>query len=742
MSGLIVLWMCVGVLRTLHWAFQPPGDVAHLVSVEPSPVAVHGIVVNDPAEFFSPNEPERQVGVIAIRHIHAHGSWQRAEGLIRARLLQSRVEVAYGDEVLLEGRWSSVPPPGNPGQYDWRAALARQRIRVLLTVEPSDGVVRLGRHPSWWTGLVIRVRHRLEGVIEGALAGLDAALIRSFILGQRALLPEDLKSAFVETGTMHLVVVSGFNVGLIGLMLEFALRLLGWPRRWRLAGTAAGLLGYCAITGMQPPVLRATLMAWTVLGAAWLDRVVNWPNTLAAAALAILCWNPMQLYDPGFQLSFGAVLSLSLLLDPAREILQPWMSRVAPGWPGRYLAIGLASTVAVWIGLWPLLAWYFHLISPISLVANLILVPLVSLLVSAGTSVLAAGLLLPSAVGMAAPLLERLVDLIVGAVRLLQQVPLGCWMVGHPSWMVILGYYALLALTLLAQPLRIRPVPLLAAWLLGVNGWIWSSVVGSLAESRRLEVTVLDVGHGDSLVIRTPQRQTIVIDAGSRQAGHYILAPFLRWHGWTRIDALVLTHFDEDHIGGAAALLQQGGVRRLLTNGATGRTQTARQLWRSARMRRIPHQPLEAGQRLTTGGNVAIMVLHPPAGFVPNTDSSSNENSVVLRMACGRTSFLFCGDLETQGLPWVLRWRSLLDSTVLKVPHHGSALGPSGEAFFRAVRPDLAVLSVGRRPGLPSEETRQSLSRLGARILETRRAGAVTIRTDGAQMRVRVFRDG
>lgn len=729
--------MCVGALRAIHWTFQPAGHIIHRVSSSPSPVAVHGTVVNDPAEFFSPNEPPKQVSVIEIRHVRAGGAWRPASGLVRAKVQQPRKELAYGDEVLVEGRWSTVPPPGNPGQYDWRAALARQRIHALLTAGPSDGVVRLGRHPSWWMGLVLRARHKLEALIDRNVAGLNAALVRSFLLGQRALLPEELKSAFVETGTMHLVVVSGFNVALIGLMLDLVLRLLGCPRGWRFAGVSAGLLTYCAITGMQPPVLRATLMAWVVLGAAWMDRVVNWPNTLAAAALAILCWNPMQLFDPGFQLSFGAVLSLILLLGPAQRALEPLTARITPAWLGRYLAIGLASTVAVWIGLWPALAWYFHLVSPVSLIANLVLVPLVSVLVSAGTPVLAAGLVWPPAFALSAPWLGQVMDLIVAAVRLLHRVPLGHWWTGHASWMVMAGYYALLAATLFARPLRLRPVPLLAAWLIGLNVWIWFSAASALAESGRMEVTVLDVGHGDSLVIRTPRRQTIVIDAGSRQAGRTAVLPFLRWRGWTRVDALVLTHFDEDHIGGAEALLGQAQVRRILTNGAPGGTQTARALLRRAEERGIPVAALQAGGRLTVGGNVAMMVLHPPAGFVPETDPSSNENSVVLRMAFGNTSFLLCGDLETHGLPWVLRWREALVSSVLKVPHHGSALGPMGEAFFQSVRPEIAVLSVGKREGLPSRQTMESLARTGARVLDTRRDGAVTFLTDGLRMRVR-----
>jgi len=738
--ALVILWTCVGTARALHWSCQPADHIRHLAAVEPTPAAVHGVVVDDPTESFGPNESERQVCVVAVRHVRIDQQWKSAHGLIRARVRDPRQRLAYGDEVLLEGRWSTVRPPGNPGQYDWRAALSRQQIHALLAVEPYHGVVRLQvDRGHWWFRAIYTLRHRLEVLIDTHFSGHHAGLLRSFLLGQRVALDEDLKWAFIASGTMHLVVISGFNVGLIAVGLEWVLRMLGLSRRPRLIGSAIALCGYCVLTGLQPPVMRATVMAWIVLGARWLDRVINWPNALAAAALAILWWNPGQVFDPGFQLSFGAVASLLALTARLQALLEPGV-RLRPEWLRRYVSVGIASTVAIWIGLWPVLAWYFHLVSPVSILANLILVPLVSLLVSLGTAVLLLGAAVSAVVGGAAPLLAWLLEAIVACVQWLSRIPGAWWPVGHPSWALILGYYLVVILTLLARRLRMNPVHVLVCWLVALNVWWWGLVAAQAGQAGWLEVTVLDVGHGDSLVIRTPSRQTLLVDAGTEEAGRFAVVPFLRYKGWNTLDALILTHFDEDHAGGAAPLLRALTVRRLFTNGSVGRTRTAREVLARANALRIPQQPLAAGMRLTGDAELAMLVLHPPPGFVPGTETSSNDNSVVMRLAKGDVSALLCADLETHGLPWVMRWGGLLSSTVLKVPHHGSALGPLGAAFVEQVHPATAVISVGRRRGLPSSEVVEELKRVGANILLTRRDGAVTIRTDGHRIEVHTFR--
>lgn len=761
--AVLLLWGCLGALRMAVWEQHPDAGLTELLSDDPQPVQLHGVVVDDPSELFEPGEApvpaertgeinfDRQVCVVALQHVRmpvpevpgtgGTGTWQSSRGRVRATIYSPRQLVCYGDEIVVEGEWSRVPAPGNPGQYDWRSALARKRIHGLLRVRPFDGVavLRRGRgNPA--LAAVIRLRHRWEQLIRTHFSPRDAGFLLGLLLGQRAEIDEDLKDAFVETGTIHLLVISGFNVGVIALLLEALFRLAGLPWRMRLVGSAAGLGGYCLLTGMQPPVVRATLMAWIALGSYALDRVISWPNTLAAAALVILWINPLQLFDPGFQLSFGAVASLLALTPRWLTGLERRLGWLRPAWLCRYGAISVSATGAIWVGLAPVLAWYVQLISPVSMVANLVVTPLISALVFVGTAVLVAGALFEAALQWGAGILTALLEMTLRCVSWCRSIPGGFWYVAQPSPWLLAGYYGLLGLSLFGQRLGWGCGRLAVLWAAGFALGVWSAVAVRALDSRWLRVDVLDVGHGDSIVVRLPRGHILLVDAGTEEAGRFRVVPFLRAIGAASLDALVLTHADEDHVGGAAAVLGAVPVKALLTNGARGDTMSARRVHRLAAMRGVPHIVAAAGMVLHGGAGASIEVLHPPRGLVPGVRPESNDNSLVLKLTKGSVSILLTGDIEEAGLPWLLGAGQDLRAAALKVPHHGSRLGGAGEALLRQVNPTVALLSVGRAHGLPAPEIVRALERAGVGLYTTRWDGAIHARTDGRRLEVRTFR--
>jgi len=741
MPALLLLWCSLGMLRVHVWRSHPEAQLPAALPAEPQPVRVHGIVISDPVGPFDPSEPEPQVCVIRLRHVRTTDGWEPLAGQVRAAFHDPRVPLAYGDEVLVEGEWSRVPSSGNPGQYDWRAALARQRIYGLLRVRPFHGLVVLQHDRGTpWVAAAVRLRQRWQRLIQEHFNDRDAGLLVSLLLGQRVALDEDLKDAFVETGTVHLLVISGFNVGLIAGLLELFFRLVGLPWRIRLCLSALGLGDYCLLTGMQPPVVRATLMAWVVLGSCALDRVLSWSNTLAAAALIILWISPAQLFDPSFQLSFGAVLSLLVFARPWHGWLEARLQWLRPGWLRRYVVLSVSATSAVWVGLSPLLAWYFHLIAPVSMLANVLVAPLMSALVAVGTTLLVAATLVEQVIGWGAGVLTLLVEVTIRCVSWCHALPGGYWFVRQPGTAELVGYYGLLTLSLLRVRLGWSQARIVSAWLAGVTIWVWALVMAQAMDARWLRVDILDVGHGDSIVVRTPGRHTLLVDAGSSEAGRVRVVPFLRHEGITTLDGVIVTHPDEDHVGGALPLLRAIRVRRLVTNGAPTDTSSSRQVHALAVAQGVEEVVVSAGMVIDGDRGVTIEVLHPPPGFVPGTSPQSNDNSIVLTLTKGAVKVLLTGDIEEAGLPWLLRAPDVLRATVLKVPHHGSRLGEAGHAFFEAVRPEVAVLSVGRLHHLPAVETLEALSRTGAMLLSTREDGAIALRTDGDRLELRAFR--
>jgi competence protein ComEC len=532
-------------------------------------------------------------------------------------------------------------------------------------------------------------------------------------------------------------------------------------------------------------------MAWMVLLARVLDRHVSWPNLLAAAVLLMLSLDPMQLFDPGFQLSFGAVASLMAFTPRWTEWLTPRLGWVRPGpaigppdallrrakhggAPSRmsappggqdvrptrgvvqgatvlpvglhrlrhYAAMSLGATSAVWVGLWPLLAWYFSLVSPVSLLANLCLAPLVSALIVVGTLMLMIGTVWEAAVMGAQGLVEGLLHATLWCVRWCDAIPGGSWATAKPAMGVLLGYYGLLGLSLLRRRLGLRVGRVLVCWAVGLMVFSWSAVAARAMASRWLSVVVLDVGHGDSAVIRTPSGRAIVVDAGTQEAGRFRVLPFLKAQGIGTVDALILTHADDDHVGGAVPLLEALHVKRVLTNGGWWDTGSMRRIRELARARAIPLTALAEGMRVEGDPGVTMTVLHPPPEGVPGAARGSNDQSVVLKVTRGEVSVLLTGDLEEGGLPWLLRQGDALRSTVLKVPHHGSRLGAMGERLFQLVRPALAIVSVGRLHHLPAQDTLDALQRAGAAVSLTRETGTVFLRTDGRRLYMRAFRFG
>src|SRR6185295_8529265 len=234
-AGVIMLWLCLGALRAGIWQRHSDHQLFALLTDEPQAVALHGTIGGDPAGMFDPDESGRTSCVIRVDHARMPDGWRALQGQVRATLEEPGCVLAYGDEVVLEGAWSRVPAPSNPGQYDWRAALARERIHGLLRVRPYEGCAVLRRRPQpAGLAMVQRFKSAWIRLIRAHASRRNAGLLMSLLLGQRAALDEDLKQAFRETGTIHLLVISGFNVGLVAMLLELAGRWLGIGWRPRL----------------------------------------------------------------------------------------------------------------------------------------------------------------------------------------------------------------------------------------------------------------------------------------------------------------------------------------------------------------------------------------------------------------------------------------------------------------------------------------------------------------------------
>src|SRR5438874_11341529 len=356
---------------------------------------------------------------------------------------------AFGDELKLFGTAEPIAPPRNPGEFDMRAYLARHDIGRMLFVRYAEDGTLIGHGGG---NPVLRAAQASRTWMQNALCrGLDdspeaKSFISGIVLGIRHETPEDIEEPFQQTGTIHLFAVAGLHVGIVAALLWVLAAVARLPRKRAAAFIIPSLFFYAAVTGLHIPALRAAVMASILVGSYFFERRVFLPNSLAAAAFFILCWNTNELFSTGFQLSFAVVGAIVLFADPLFRLFQrraapdPFLPQSLVRSPRRWmqssyewLCGGASVSLAAWIGSLPLILWYFHLVAPISFLANLVVVPIAFFVLAVALLSLMTTPLLPWIAVVFNNANWTLATLVIGIVHLFAQTPGGHFYVGEPD---------------------------------------------------------------------------------------------------------------------------------------------------------------------------------------------------------------------------------------------------------------------------------------------------------------------
>lgn len=595
----------------------------------------------------------------------------------------------------------------NPGGFDYEAWLYGRRIGATGYVRDSGLRQRLTeRVPGYW---LAAWRHSIVQTVREQLPNAPMrGVILALAVGYRAEMGHGLWETLTATGTNHLVAISGLHVGLVAAWVFFITRWLWvlWPRAplWKPAMQPAALAAlvaagaYAALAGFALPTVRALVMASVVLGGMLAGRTVQPSRSLALAVWAVLIIDPMAVLQAGFWLSFLAVAVILYAMSGRLAVRSLWWRWGRVQW---VVSLGLVPALLLWFD-------YAPLVAPL---ANLVAVPVVSLLVV--PLVLLALLFLFWWEGASRALLQLAQEGLRWLhewLAALQAVPHAQWhLPDAPLWMLVLG---LLGVALLLVP---RGWP--GRW---VGALLWLPLVTYRAPTPtpgELWFTVLDVGQGLATVVQTA-KHVLVYDTGPRfsasfNAGEAVVVPFLKQQGIEKIDLLMVSNGDSDHSGGVAVLERTFPIGRILTGARPGELEG------------IPAQPCHAEQKWSWDG-AEFSVLHPVLG----QSYRGNNRSCVLQIEHPGGRILLTGDIEARvERELVGRYGDGLASEILVVPHHGSATS-SSKAFVEQVEPSLAIFSVGYRNrfGFPRPEVWARYRRIGARILTTAAAGAISLR--------------
>ena len=670
--------------------------------------------------------------LLALEEVENDSARFRVSGRIMVTFSDLEIAADYADRIVVSGRLQKPAPARNPGAFDYRRFLKLRDTWATVSVRKQEQIVRVVGNPgdALYEYLILPIRASVRRSIERNLSGAPSGLLRGMLLGEKHRIPSEVADAFRGTGLAHALVISGLHVGLVAVFFLTAFKLCRMSSRTTTVTTVAVLALYAFVTELQPPVVRAVIMVSVVLLGRALGRVGDIYNSLGLAALIILAVWPTSLFTLSFQLSFGATLSIVALYGPLTcWVPATWKDGLWEKWVVGPACVSLAAQ----LGTGPLIAYHFQQVAPLSLPANLLVVPILGLAVGLG--------LLSAITGWIFPLLATafngcnylvLVFLteVVGTINSLPGSSLTCPKPGMGFLTVCVACVVLLAH---CDSRRCARHALVYTVLLYANLSLWSS---QLREGR-LQITSLDVGQGDGAFVEFPNGRTMIVDAGIRSAhfdyGKRVLVPFLRHRGVRHIDMVVASHPHSDHIGGLVYLLEHVRVDHFIDSGQAYDSWTSRRLHELIRANKIQYHRVAAGDSLVGLGGVGAIVLHPTSAFVTAVGESPhdlNNGSVVLRLEAGSNSVLFTGDIEVESDPAMLGWGERLQSTILKVAHHGSKTS-SRPAFVDAVNPRIAIISVGsfNKFGHPSQ---QILARLNARcrVYRTDRDGAVTIRVD------------
>jgi len=662
-------------------------------------------------------------------------------------------DVQPGERWQLTVRLQRPHGNANPMGFDYEVWLLGQGVRATGYVRPEPRADtpnrRLDAFVPGFSNTVEAARAWLRARIVRSLAGREyAGVIVALVVGDQRAIDQSDWQVFNRTGVSHLISISGLHITMIaGLFALFAGAL--WRRsfytQWQLplllpaqkvaalAGVAAALL-YVLLAGLGVPAQRTLYMLCVVALALWLGRVASVTHVLCLALLVVLLFDPWAVLWPGFWLSFGAVATI-LYATVGRVATLPDLSGATPRQRWRAsllhnLALGAHTQYVVTVGLVPLTVLLFSQVSLVSPVANALAIPVISLLV---TPMALMGSLLP------APLSDGLLWAAHALVQMLAHVlewlgarRFAVWSAPAPSWWSF-GWAAFGTLWLLAP----RGWPQRWAGMLG-----WLPLLTALPASPapgQVWLTAFDVGQGMALLVET-HRHRLLYDTGpayspDSDGASRVIVPYLRARGISRLDGLIISHSDTDHVGGALSLLEQIEVGWLASSLPSGHP-----VLKQRRSQSQAHLRCLAGQQWVWEG-VHFQMLHPQPAAHDHITLKPNARSCTIKIAAGRHAVLLAGDIEAQQeVQLVAQYGAALAATVLLAPHHGSGTS-STPPFLQAVQPSVAIFQVGHRNRYrhPKAEVFERYGELGIRRVRTDTEGAVMVEL-GAAVHMQTFR--
>lgn len=688
-----------------------------------------------------------------------------------------------GNTLQFSGSLQTFTSPTNPGQFDERSYYKEKNIYYKLSADTCQ-IKDSGRNVL--LAALYQGRDTLKQTYENCLPRKEAGILSAMLLGDKSALDMDVRELYQTAGIGHLLAISGLHISILCMALYEGLRWLLWEKicgetahlplplkKSPFLFTVIFLLAYGKMTGFGISTSRAVIMMLVyLLGREW-GKSYDAFTAMAGSAMIIWLQNPYAVFSCSFLLSYSAMAGIYLVL-PALEVFfrgteeeqradlgkkrRKERELLAEGIRGRIIVFllgakdkilsSLLCSLAIWLATLPVLCYFFYEYPTYGMVLNLFVLPLATVLVITAMAGGLVGVVFLPGGKLILWIARGILFFYENICKVFQKLPHPIQIIGRPKEISIFIYYMFLialCLVLLKGIYRRKGFVRYSRCVMFCCLFLGMRILLFRENTEGFSCTVMDVGQGDGILLRTEAGQTILVDGGSTsvsQVGKYRIIPFLKYYGLSHIDYMIMTHEDEDHISGQRELLESGraegisiGCILLPEPDSASVGENYHRMEELAERGQIPCRKLHRGDGLSLG-LLQITCLHPEKGFVAD---SPNAYSTTLAVRYGERSLLLTGDLEKNGEEAVLS--SLGRYDILKVAHHGSK-NSSSEAYLEKIQPETALISCGEknRYGHPHKELLERLSAWTHRLYRTDIQGAVFLQTEGAYWNISTYR--
>lgn len=634
--------------------------------------------------------------------------------LINIKMAQDIPSIKYGDSLYIEGEFKQPEEARNYKGYNYKQYLKTKKI--IGTVELEKVKILKSSNGSF----IHNIQKYIRDTINGTLTDEEGNLLLAILLGDKDKLSEDIQESFKTSNLSHMLAVSGAHVSYIILGLTYVLQNSIIGKKNGKIVCIIFLLAFMAITNFTPSVTRACIMAILTLLSSIIYRKSDVYTNISVAALITLIFNPYSLLDLGFQLSYGGTIGIIIFIKRIQE--KKSNSKVI-----NYIKQMALVSIYANIIIIPIMMYHFNTVSFTFIISNIMASPILGIIVITGFLFIIASITVKPLTRLIAIFIKPILSILIKISQICSKLPFSNILVVTPYMFNVISYYAIILYCIKSKKNnKCKIIICLLIVLILINFIIYIF-------PQKLRIFFIDVGQGDSTLIITPDKKTVLVDGGgsdSFDVGEKVLLPYLLDRRILKVDYVLISHFDTDHCGGILTIMEKVKVKNIIISEQAEHSENYERFKKLMIHKKIRLIEVKKGDKIKIGRYSEFKILFPTSRLL--SENPLNNNSIVAQFNYNNFKMLFTGDIEKLAEQQILKTeKAEIRADILKVAHHGSKTSSIPE-FIKAVKPKIALIGVGKNNtfGHPNQQTIKNLENIKCRIYRTDLQGEIIIKID------------